>query len=45
MITKITAHLMEEPKKPSQAFSRAKVQSSSQLIDAHYKRVSKLNEK
>ena len=43
---KITSHLMEEPKKPSQAFSRAKSAIfNAQLIDAHYKRVSKLNGK
>lgn len=43
---KVTSHLMEEPKMPSQAFSRAKSQLfNSQLIDAQYKRVSKLNGK
>lgn len=40
---KITAHLMEEPKMPSQAFSRAKSAIfNAQLLDAQYKRVSKL---
>lgn len=39
---KITAHLMEEPKMPSQAFSRAKSAIfNAQLLDAHYKRVAK----
>ena len=39
---KVTAHLMEEPKQPSQAFSRAKsVIFNAQLLDAQYKKVLK----
>lgn len=43
---KITAHEMEEPKMPSQAFSRAKSNIfNAQLIDTQYKRVLKMNGK
>jgi len=43
---KITAHLMEEPHSPSQAFSRAKsVIFNSQLLDAQFKKTVKLGSK
>ena len=41
---KVTAHLMEEPKMPSQAFSRAKsVIFNATFLDAQFKRTTKIN--